>query len=403
MVLAAYFGVMGGFGSMLVFTFGSFLKPLTATFGWSREAVSGAFGIGALSVAVCSPFLGRLLDRFPPRRIIVPCASIFGLGFASLSLLTPHLWHLYATFALLGVVGNGTSQMGYSKAVASWFDRSRGKALAFVMAGSATGAALFPPVAQGLIDRYGWRAAYATLGATALLLSIPLSSWLVREKPAVARAAEPAEGRTAREAIRTSTFWVLISTLFFGSISINGALTHLSPLLTDRGLAAATAALAASALGISSFVGRFVTGALLDRFFGARVGCTIMIASALGVLLLARAASVPSAVAAAILIGLGMGAEADITPYLLTRYFGLRWFAMLYGWSWTAYAIAGATGPWLMGRAFDLTKSYSALLELLAAVMAATSLAFLALPRYRFGAQAQVRPGNLLDIEAART
>ena len=57
-----------------------------------------------------------------------------------------------------------------------------------------------------------------------------------------------------------------------------------------------------------------------------------------------------------------MGGEADVTPYLLSRYFGLRSFSTLYGLTWTAYAVAGAIGPVLMGRAFDVTGSYEALL-----------------------------------------
>jgi len=54
-VLAAFFGVMAGFGSLVVFTFSVFLKPMGAEFGWSREAVSSAFGFAAVSVAVASP------------------------------------------------------------------------------------------------------------------------------------------------------------------------------------------------------------------------------------------------------------------------------------------------------------------------------------------------------------
>ena len=134
-VLAAYFGVMVSFGSLLVFTFSVFLKPLTAAFGWSRETVSGAFGLAAITVAVCSPPLGYLLDRFGPRRVIIPCMAIFGAGFTSLGFLTPNPVHLYATFVLLGIVGNGTTQMGYSRSVSTWFRERRGMALAFVMAG----------------------------------------------------------------------------------------------------------------------------------------------------------------------------------------------------------------------------------------------------------------------------
>ena len=39
-VLAACLGVMAGFGSLFVYTFTVFVKPLGTTFGWSREAVS---------------------------------------------------------------------------------------------------------------------------------------------------------------------------------------------------------------------------------------------------------------------------------------------------------------------------------------------------------------------------
>ena len=176
-----HFGVMVSFGSLLVFTFGIFLKPLTAEFGWSREAVSVAFGFAAMTVAVCSPVLGVLLDRFGPRKVILPCMTVFGLAFASLGLLTPNLGHLYAMFVVLGMVGNGTTQMGYSRAVSTWFDGRRGMALALVMAGVGTGAMVFPPLAQALIDKQGWSAAYLVLGALVLLFGIPLTALFVRE------------------------------------------------------------------------------------------------------------------------------------------------------------------------------------------------------------------------------
>jgi hypothetical protein len=85
---------------------------------------------------------------------------------------------------------------------------------------------------------------------------------------------------------------------------------------------------------------------------------------------------------AAGLIGFGMGGESDVTPYLLSRYFGIRSFSTLYGFTWTAYAIAGAVGPIVMGRAFDAMGSYSGLLVWLAAVTLAAGSLMLLLPRY---------------------
>jgi cyanate permease len=71
-----------------------------------------------------------------------------------------------------------------------------------------------------------------------------------------------------------------------------------------------------------------------------------------------------------------------VTPYLLTRYFGLRMFSTLYGFTWTAYAIAGATGPVLMGRVFDATHSYTWLLGVLAVLTLVSAVCALCLPRY---------------------
>src|SRR5581483_1882509 len=144
--------VFVSFASLVIYTFGIFLKPLASTFHWSRGQLSFAFTLAALTVAVCSPAIGHLLDRYPARRVVLPCTIVYGSAFASLALLTPHLWHLYLVFVILGIVGNGTTQLGYARTVSLWFDHHRGKALAAVMAGSGLGSMVFPSSAQALIS-----------------------------------------------------------------------------------------------------------------------------------------------------------------------------------------------------------------------------------------------------------
>lgn len=376
------------FASLLVYTFGIFLKPLTEEFGWSREAVSAAFGVAAMTVAVCSPGLGYLFDRYPARRIIVPSLVVFGSAFASLAWLTPPIWHLYATFVVLGIVGNGTAQMAYSRAVAGWFERRRGLALALVMAGGSVGTMVLPPIAEQLIARIGWRGAVFAFGVMVLALGLPAVLGFVRERPVPgqrgggARRDEARAGATVAEGLRAPAFWVVVAVLFACSIAQNGAIAHLAAMLTDRGVPAAGAALAVSVMGGAGLLGRFMTGILLDRYFAARVWMAVILVAAIGTLLLAYADSFASGLIAAALIGFGMGGEADVTPYLLTRYFGLRAFSTLYGLTWTFYAIAGAIGPVLMGRAFDLSGSYEALLLQLAAATAAVAALTLCLPSY---------------------
>jgi MFS family permease len=382
-VLASSAGVFLGFGSLVVYTFGIFLKPLAEEFGWSREGISAAFGFAAVMVAIASPPLGQLLDRYRPHRVILPALTIYGCAFASLAFLTPPLWHLYAVFIVLGIVGNGTAQMAYARTISNWFTQRRGLAFAMLMTGSAIGAMVWPPVSQRLVLMLGWRSAALTLGLGALLIGVPIVAIFVRERPGTSANRETvAPGASVREGLGTRVFWMLVAVLFVNSIAQNGAITHLSALLTDRGVSASGGAMALSAMGGAALLGRLATGSLLDRFFAGRVFFVLLTISALGTLLLAGAHSLTTGALAAALIGVGMGGEADVTPYLLSRYFGLRSFSTLYGLTWTAYAIAGAIGPVIMGKAFDATHSYETLLTALALSAFAAAVLMLLLPPY---------------------
>lgn len=381
-VLAAHLGAMVSFGSLLVYTFGIFLKPLTAEFGWSREEVSRGFAIAAMTVAAVSPFLGRALDRYGPRPIVIPCFAIFASGLLALSQLSGHLWQLYATFFFIGIAGNGTTQMGYGGAVASWFSSRRGLALACVMAGVGIGSILHPILAERCIAAFGWRNAYLMLGALALALGIPPTLTWVRRRKESRHAAAEQHGLSIRAALRKREFWLLVGVRFLSSIAANGTLTHMAAHLNDRGMSPANAALATGVLGAANLAGRLLTGWLLDRVFGPRLSLFLLLLMAAGFVILAFAHSLPVAIAAGLLIGIGLGGEADVTPYLLTRYFGLASFSTLYGITWTFYAFAGATGPVLFGRVFDLSGSYDAILQFAAALTVASALLMLAMRRY---------------------
>ncbi|MGC1907404.1 MAG: MFS transporter [Candidatus Acidiferrum sp.] len=383
-VMAACFGVMAGFGSLFVYTFAVFVKPLSAAFGWNRESISLGFGLAAITLGLISPLLGRWIDRFGPRHIILPCMTVYCCAILSLAFLHSHLWQFYATCLVLGIVGNGAAHLAFSRSISTWFEKRLGTALAFVMVGAGLGAMILPVVAQSIITHSGWRAAYLSLGGIAVVLGLPLSWRYVRERGSGQQTSAPVvqAGVTWQEGLGSYPFWIIVVVLFVSSISMNGAITHLSALLTDRGITPRDAALCASVLGGMSLLGRIGVGWLLDRFFGARVALLINLTTAAGIFLLARSNNFSAGCVAASLIGIGAGGEAAITPYLLTRYFGLRAFSTLYGLTWTFYAAAGAIGPVLLGRAFDSTGSYASSLIILATALAIAAALMLALPRY---------------------
>jgi len=357
---AAFTGVMVSFAPIVPYTFSLFLDPLHAAFGWKREAMGGAFALAAITVAFVSPLIGILLDRFPPRRIILPGIVVFAAGLAALSRLTPHIVQFYATFFVIGLVANATAQFAYTRTILTWFTTHRGIALALLLTGSGIGSILIPPLTEWMIQHHGWRSGFLLLGGIATL-GFPLTALLVRNRPeaAIVHSEHHAgAGMTVAAALRTAAFWILAFITIFSAFSENGLVTNLASILTQHGVLAATAALALSVRGGAGIVGRLGIGLAIDRFSPERIQSLVLALAAAGTLILAFAGSAWAALLGAAVLGVGLGSEADVGPYLLARYFGRRHFSVLYGLTWTAYAIGGATGPLWIGHLYDRAGAY---------------------------------------------
>jgi MFS family permease len=395
-------GLGAYFTSIFVFTFGVLLKPLADEFTWSRQAISLAFGSMTLAVSLAAPISGHVVDRFGPRWIVGPSLLAAAVSFGSLSILSPHLWHLYVIYVAIGLASSGTSPVVYSRVVASWFDRYRGTAMALVIACIGLGAITHPLLTQTLTRAFGWRTACTGLALVIAVIGVPTVSRFVREPRTLGTPGTPGTpvtpatpgtpgtlgtpgtpgtlGTQFMHALRSRVYWTLIVVVFGSTLSMNGVVVHLSALLSDRGLAASQGVAALSTMGGASLVGRLLTGRLLDRFNGTRVSFALLTMAAAGTVVLAGAHTMWGGLIAAALIGFGTGGEVDVTPYLLSRYFGLRSLSTLYGFTWLAFGLAGVAGPILMGRAFDATGSYNTVLIGFAAVTLAVAVLMLTLP-----------------------
>jgi predicted MFS family arabinose efflux permease len=356
---AAFIGVMVSFAPIIPYSFSLFLDPLHAAFGWKREAMGGAFALAAITVALVSPGIGILLDRFPPRRIIVPAILVFAVALASLSRLGSHIGQFYLTFFVLGLAANGTAQFAYTRTILTWFSRRRGFALALLLTGGGVGSIVIPPLTEWMIQHHGWRSSYLMLGGIALL-SIPPAALLLRNKPEtnIVRVARRTDGVTVAAALRTSAFWILAFITIFSAFSENGLVTNLAAILIQHGITVSAAALALSVRGGAGILGRLLIGFAIDRVSPQRIQTFVLALAAAGTLILAFAGSSPLALIGAGILGVGLGSEADVGPYLLARYFGRRHFSVLYGLTWTAYAIGGATGPLWIGHLYDHAGLY---------------------------------------------
>ena len=375
-VAASVMGVALSQAPIAYLSLGVFMIPLHQSFGWDRGTVSLGLSVGALTLALSMPFVGRLIDQHGARRVLLPSMAMFALATMSLYFLTGSLWHYLGMFALTGIVGSGSNTMTYARVLSAWFDRLRGMALGFAMSGIGLGSALSPVIAQAIINGHGWRAAYLGLGLLVLVVGWPIQYFVMRDSPqavGVRQDGQPASvrqpmeigdasfapvGMTRRGAVRTKEFWMLMTIFFIVALTLHGLQIHLAPLLRDNGLSARAAAGAAGLTGAVTFVSRIGVGYLLDKFFAPRVGFIVFLCPLIAMALVGHAHTLGMALASASLLGVGSGAESDLMAYLVSRYFGIKCFAEIYGYTYGALMVGTAIGPYLWGLTFDLSHSY---------------------------------------------
>jgi MFS family permease len=396
-VVASVIALIASVGSINVFAFGVFLKPVSTDLGFSRGTLGSALLLNSLVTAIASPFFGRFLDRYGIRGVMLPSILLFALTIMSFSFLTSSIVVLYCFYALSGLTCMGQTTIGYSKIVAQWFDKQRGLALGITTAGVGLGTALIPQFAEFWIRHSGWRIAYVALGAAIFVLAFLPVLLFVREPSAAASAATStpdaglAKGLTLGEAARTPRFWALMVAFFLAVAAINGTLTHVIALLTDRGLPARVGADALSTAGISLMLGRIASGYCLDRFWGPYVAALFFACPLVGIFLLASGLGGYWLSIGVILCGIGIGGELDFMAFFISRYFGLKAFGQIYGWIFGVFTVGTGAGPYVMGAAYDAMHSYNLMFTIFEAALLIVCGIFLFLGPYPFPREAHAK------------
>ncbi|HXC12036.1 MAG TPA: MFS transporter [Stellaceae bacterium] len=392
-VVGAVTGLFVCNGPVLGFTFGVFLKPIMADTGWSRGSVSFALSVGGIFSAVAVPILGRMMDRWSIRRVALPGLVVYAVCLGLVGLSPPMFWIFTVMFVLAETTSAIQTPLGYAKAISAWFDARRGLALGIAMAGVGFGGSVIPQLANFLIERIGWRGAYASLAVLTLAIAFPaVALWIREPRPGEGERHFPVSsaglpGLTIREAARRSRFWILAAVFFLVAIAINGTVAHVIPLLTDRGFSRGTATAIFGLFGLATLAGRLLAGYMVDRIFAPYVASVFFLAPIAGLVFLVSAAG-PLPAVGVVLFGLGLGTEIDLIAFLVSRYFGQRAFGELYGCFFMVFGLGSSAGRVIGGYVFDLTRSYNAAflgagVALIAAVLLINRLGPYAYPVHR--------------------
>ena len=349
---------------MVYTVFGLFLIPISTEFDWSRSAVSFVLFIIAVAGAISYPIVGRLIDRYGARPVILTGNVLFAASVASVSLVEASRFQFYTVYALIGISAAIPSSVMFTKVIAGWFDRRRGLFLGIAGGlGNGIGAALSPLFVFALISSYGWRAGFQGIGAAIILIGFPVLYLLLRDPPRdVSRSAaehlEKTAGLSLSEALKTPVFWIILAAIALGAGCMTAIFAHVVPMLVDRGIPAGQATTVLATFSLVTAGWQIGMGYMLDRIPRPWIAAPFYLLALAGLILLESTSSYPLLLLSGLLMGLGLGTEYGVLPYFLSRYFGTRHYGAISGTMYGVIVLTQGLTPFLMDLVFDITGTY---------------------------------------------
>jgi OFA family oxalate/formate antiporter-like MFS transporter len=365
----------------VLYSFGVFFKLWLEEWACNRAFLSGVFSLSFLMYGIASFFMGRLTDRYGPRKTLALGGLIMGAGALATAWLN-HAGALYLTFGLMIGIGVGTSYSPTASTVSRWFIAKKGLAVGTVVAGLGLGTLIYSPLAKLFIGLWNWRVAFIVLGI--LIWAVYFTAaYIIRRDPkdlglqpyGAASAMHtnkmhPKESKESppgpaisldigvRDALKMSRFWLLFTIHLLWVLGMATPMVHLVPYATDIGVSPGRATLMLAVIGGISVLGRVALGAVGEKLGLKKSLALLLIIQALTMFWLAFSKETWMVWIFSFLFGFSYGGLASIFPLVTVEYFGLFAMGAIFGLILLGATIGGVIGPWLAGFIFDLTSRY---------------------------------------------
>ena len=380
---------------------GVWVKALEMHFGWSRTQLTGAFSMAQLEGSLIGPLMGYLIDKLGPSRMVFIGFSITGVGFILFSQ-TTHIVTFYISYALIMLGTAAGTWLPMMAVINRWFNRMKGRAMAVAGEGSFLGGLLLVPVLAWAVNpaQHGWSVTAFWIGIVFLGVGWPLSR-LIRERPEnygqrpdgalPSQDPEFHEGEssigpfssddgpefTARQAIRTSAFWLITFGHALSSMLIATLTVHMVPMLTDQGLSLQTAAFVWSILMAVGAAFQLIGGYVGDRVPKNLAIFAFTALQAVGFLMAAFVDNLTMAVLFAVVYGAGFGGRVPLTTAIRGDYFGKGAFATITGISMAPLYMFMLIAPLFAAAMFDASGSYRLAFLILGGIGSLSGVLFL--------------------------
>jgi cyanate permease len=386
----AFIGVISGLGhGFNTYGISVFFKPIAAELEINRAFTSLAAGMGRLEGGITSPLVGWLSDRFGPRWIVVFGIIVAGAGMIFMNYVT-EVWQYYVAWgAMIGLGLNIGLTVACDKNINDWFIRRRGLAQGIKFAAVGIFGIVVLQIITPLMESQGWRFTCLLWGII-MFASIPFAYALIRPQrpefygllPDGAEAKFDGKGDergvidktagyvlesrdteyTFKQAMKTSTYWLLIVGFSAHNFIAGGFNVHIFPFLTDIGIEETVAGGMMGMMIFFTVPARFFGGLIADRISKGRIQYLLLVALLLQVIGIGTFLVFQNLSAVYVLLichGLSSGAVTPLVILIVGRYFGRRYFGSILGMMITFLAPMGLLSPVYYGWVFDTTGSYN--------------------------------------------
>ena len=341
--------------------FGLFLQPMSADLHWGRETFALAIAVQNLMWGLTQPFAGMLADKYGAGRVLVGGALLYILGLVTMAHAATPLMMVLTAGVLIGTGLSGVTFSVVSGVLGRTYPpEKRSMALGVSAAMGSFGQFALLPLTQWLLSHVGWYGALLTLAGVGVLM-IPLAIALVEPKVSgKVHEFRQSAGEAMREALGYRSYVLLTLGFFVCGFQVVFIGVHLPSYLLDKGLTAQVGVYALMLVGFFNIVGTLITGWLGGRigkryilsaiYFGRSVVITIFLLVPLSPL---------SVYVFATFLGMLWLSTVPPTNGIVATVFGVRYLAMLSGFTFFSHQVGSFLGAWLGGFVFDRTGSYN--------------------------------------------
>ncbi len=362
--------------SVIGFTFYCYplmFDSLEKELGATQAQLSGALSLFFICSAAASIFLGRLLDKYSVKNIMIIGGVIFSCGLISIAYVQSVFYLLLVYATLIAIGGPALGNLSVTKLVANWFETKAGVALGIAAIGISFSGVILPILVDPLISAIGWRNVYLVFAAIVLLLLLPIIYFLVINTPEEInqnKDNEISSNQTASQEkpmpmldfLKFGKFWFISLAFALQFFSMGGVLLHLIPHASILGFEAVwdffgfplkQTVFAYSLAAFGGVVGKIFFGYLIDRMQANRPVMFMMLMQAIGIFGLTMVETFDLFLISCFVFGLGFGGAMVLMSACFLKAFGSHNLGSVRGISAVIIVPVQPLGILIVGQAFD--------------------------------------------------